>query len=58
MIPAPFSRVVFCYGEPIRVPRDMEDAELDRYRQMVEDGLVEASRRAQEALSEESIWRA
>jgi lysophospholipid acyltransferase (LPLAT)-like uncharacterized protein len=58
MIPMPFSKVVFCYGESIRVPRDVDDAELERYRMMVEDALALASRRAHEALTEDAIWKA
>jgi lysophospholipid acyltransferase (LPLAT)-like uncharacterized protein len=58
MIPMPFSKVVFYYGESIRVPRDVDDEELERYRMMVEDALALASRRAHEALTEDAIWKA
>ncbi len=58
MIPMPFTRVVFSYGDPIVVPRDADEADLERYRMRVEEGLELAARRAQEALTEDSIWKA
>lgn len=35
-IPLPFSRVVVKAGEPLRVPRDVSDAEREQFRQAVE----------------------
>ncbi len=58
MIPLPFTRVVFAYGEPIPVPRDLDGAGVEVLRRRVEEGLKEAVRRAEEALAEEVLWRA
>ncbi len=58
MIPMPFTRVVFSYGDPIVVPRDADESDLERYRLKVEEGLALAARRAQEALAEDSTWKA
>ncbi len=58
MIPRPFTRVVFCYGDPIRVPREATEAEMEACRRAVETGLNEATARAERALGEEALWRA
>lgn len=58
MIPYPFCRVVFAYGEPIPVARDLDEAGVEEARLRVERGLCEAARRAEEALAEERLWRA
>ncbi|MEN2980697.1 lysophospholipid acyltransferase family protein [Tistrella bauzanensis] len=39
MVPMPFSRGVFIWGEPIHVARDADAAALDRARQAIEDEL-------------------
>ena len=38
-LPLPFSRGVIHWGEPIEVPRDADDAELERLRRLLEDHL-------------------
>jgi lysophospholipid acyltransferase (LPLAT)-like uncharacterized protein len=58
MIPYPFTRVVFAYGDPIFVARSADEAQMEALRAGVEAGLMEALRRAEEALSEESLWKA
>src|SRR5256885_8975160 len=35
----PFTSGVFVWGEPISVPPEADEAALDRYRHLVEDGL-------------------
>ncbi len=48
MLPRPFSRGLFLYGEPIRVPRDTDDDGLEEYRLRLEsalDGLTDAADR-------------
>lgn len=58
MIPRPFTRLVFAYGEPIPVPRDAGEAELEAIRLRVETALEDAVNRAEMALAEEALWRA
>jgi lysophospholipid acyltransferase (LPLAT)-like uncharacterized protein len=38
-VPKPFSRVVVVYGVPRHVPRELEDAELRRYMEALEQDL-------------------
>jgi lysophospholipid acyltransferase (LPLAT)-like uncharacterized protein len=58
MIPRPFTRLVFAYGDPIEVPREASDEELESCRARIERGIEEATRKAEQALREESIWKA
>ena len=58
MIPLPFTRVVFAYGEPIPVPRDLDDSGVEALRRRVEESLEGAVKKAQGALGEEALWRA
>lgn len=58
MIPHPFTRVAFAYGEPIRVPREVDEPGLEALRKRVQEGLEEATRRAEAALEDEVLWRA
>lgn len=58
MIPMPFTRVAFAYGEPIQVPRDLDDGGMEEARARIERGLEEATRRAEKALEDEALWRA
>jgi lysophospholipid acyltransferase (LPLAT)-like uncharacterized protein len=39
MIPKPFARIVFYYGEPIRVPASAGKDELEALRQILEERL-------------------
>lgn len=43
LLPLPFSRGVFVWGQPIRVPRGAAPAETERLRRAIEDGLNEVS---------------
>lgn len=58
MIPLPFTRVIFAYGEPVRVPREVDETALEKLRRQVEDGLQRATARAEEALEDDALWRA
>lgn len=49
-IPWPFTKVAFCYGTPVSVPRTASEKELERLRQQVEDGLEAATREAERAV--------
>lgn len=44
----PFTRLALVVGDPIHVPRDADDAELERYRQLVEDAMNATTVRAYE----------
>lgn len=39
ILPKPFARVVFSYGEPVKVPEDLKSQELQEYRLLLEDRL-------------------
>lgn len=39
----PFSRIVMVYGDPIRVPRDIDETEAGIWRQRIEDALNRAT---------------
>ena len=54
----PFTKVVFVYGQPISVPKDASDQDMEELRRRVQDGLEEATLRAQMALCEEAVWKA
>jgi lysophospholipid acyltransferase (LPLAT)-like uncharacterized protein len=58
MIPCPFTRVAFAYGEPIRVPREVDEPTLEALRKQVEEGLRQATSRAEEALEDDALWKA
>jgi lysophospholipid acyltransferase (LPLAT)-like uncharacterized protein len=50
MLPYPASRIVMVYEEPITVPATARGPEIEAYRKKLEDGLNEATRRAEEVL--------
>lgn len=58
IVPWPFTRVVFAYGDPVVVPRDLDNAAVERYRAKVEEMIEGAMKRAEAALEEEDLWRA
>jgi lysophospholipid acyltransferase (LPLAT)-like uncharacterized protein len=39
LLPIPFSRGVFLWGQPVEVPRDADEATMEAARQAIEDGL-------------------
>jgi lysophospholipid acyltransferase (LPLAT)-like uncharacterized protein len=39
VIPLPFTRGVFVWGQPIEVPRDLSDEGVEAYRRVIEDSL-------------------
>jgi hypothetical protein len=49
--------VVFAYGAPIPVPRDLDEEGVEAVRRRVEEGLEGAVKRAEAALTEEILWR-
>lgn len=48
VVPLPFSRVVFTIGEPLLVPRDAGDAEVERWRVELQSRLDALSAQAEE----------
>ena len=46
LVPRPFSRGLFVYGEPIRISRDADEAEIERARIAVECALNVVTERA------------
>lgn len=58
MIPKPFTRVVFAYGAPIVVPKEASDEEMAKLRAIVQKELDGATLRAEQALSEDELWKA
>ena len=46
LVPRPFSRGLFVYGEPILVPREADEARLEAARREVERRLNEVTERA------------
>jgi hypothetical protein len=54
----PFTRVVFAYGEPIPVPRELDEEGAEEARRRIEDGLAAATARAEAALEETGLWKA
>jgi lysophospholipid acyltransferase (LPLAT)-like uncharacterized protein len=46
LVPLPFGRGVFIWGNPLTVPRDADDGALDQARQMLENDLIRITREA------------
>lgn len=55
IIALPFSRGVFCWGNPIRVPRNSSDADIEQARQSLEDALNSLSETADRLCNQEPI---
>ena len=53
-IPHPFARVHLDYGEPIHVPRDVDESGLEEFRQRMQAGMDEVTARAREAAGDTS----
>jgi lysophospholipid acyltransferase (LPLAT)-like uncharacterized protein len=49
-VPKPWSRAHLAYGEPIHVPKDLDDASVEAWRLRVQAGLMAVTRQAQEAV--------
>ena len=47
MMPLPFSKLVFMCSEPIHIPKDADDEAIERYRQQVEQGMLELTERVE-----------
>ena len=47
MMPLPFSRLVFICSDPFVVPADADDEAIERYRQQLEQGMLELTERVE-----------
>lgn len=52
MIPKPFARISYCYGEPIMVPHSAKLPEMDDYRKLLESRLDYITNRCDAAFTE------
>lgn len=52
VVPAPFTRAIFLYGDPIVVPRD---GDVEEWRKRVEEALNALERQAEVNL--DHLWR-
>ncbi len=57
MIPKPFARVVWYYGEPIRVPPKVRREELESFRILLEDSLNRGTTWCDAQFGAEKPWR-
>ena len=48
LVPAPFCRLGYVYGEPMRISRELDDAGLEAGRQQLEEVLNDLTARAGE----------
>lgn len=55
MVPAPFAKGVFVWGQPITVARDADDATMEAKRLEVERALTEAADRADALVGQEPV---
>ena len=57
IIPKPFARISYYYGEPIWVPSSAAGEDLEEYRQILEDKLNSMTRWCDKQFGEERPWR-
>jgi lysophospholipid acyltransferase (LPLAT)-like uncharacterized protein len=57
LIPKPFSRIVYYYGEPISIPASAKGSELEKYRKLLEEKLNYMTRWCDEAFGEQRPWK-
>ncbi len=57
IIPKPFSKIVYSLGEPLWVPEDADEEELEKCRKLLEDRLNDEAKRCDEKLGNEKPWR-
>jgi lysophospholipid acyltransferase (LPLAT)-like uncharacterized protein len=53
MIPKPFARISYCYGEPILVPHSTRVPDMEEYRKLLEDRLNEMARWCDDVFGEQ-----
>jgi lysophospholipid acyltransferase (LPLAT)-like uncharacterized protein len=54
-VPRPFSRALFVYGDPIEVPRELTEEQIETYRLRVERTLNDLAERVERDFEE--LWR-
>lgn len=52
VVPMPFTRAIYLYGEPIVVPRE---GDVEEWRQRIEDAMNTLEREAEEKFDE--LWK-
>jgi lysophospholipid acyltransferase (LPLAT)-like uncharacterized protein len=57
MIPKPFARISYCYGEPISVPRSAKAPEMEEYRKLLEDKLNNLTIWCDDIFDEQRSWK-
>lgn len=57
LIPRPFARIAVCIGDPLWVPEEAENSELEGYRKLVESRLNQAIKHCDEQFGRELPWR-
>ena len=53
IVPKPFARISYCYGEPILVPRSTKVPEMEELRKLLDDRLNDITRRCDEVFGEQ-----
>jgi lysophospholipid acyltransferase (LPLAT)-like uncharacterized protein len=53
IIPKPFARISYCYGEPIVVPRKARTPEMEEYRKLLDERLNDITRKCDEVFGEQ-----
>ncbi len=48
-VPLPFGTIINSFGEPIYIPRELDDQQFEHYQALVEEKLLENKRRCEEA---------
>ena len=56
IIPKPFARISYCYGEPIWVPFSANGQEMEEYRRLLEDRINSMTRWCDEQFGKERPW--
>jgi lysophospholipid acyltransferase (LPLAT)-like uncharacterized protein len=54
----PFSRMVFVFGEPIIVPRDIPDVERAAWRRRIETAISDVTAEADERVGQSTVYPA
>jgi lysophospholipid acyltransferase (LPLAT)-like uncharacterized protein len=57
MIPKPFARIVYCFGEPIWITPDKNNEDLERYRRRLEEDLNRVTSWCDKQFGEERPWQ-
>jgi len=51
LIPLPFSKGVFNFGEPIKIPEDLKDEEINIYKEKIQKELIRINTEAEEKIN-------